>query len=138
VLLQVLPAFRAGAKGHEASPTEKVLVAATPARGSGATAPETAAGLRRTVAEFLPFLDRATVFASDPGDRRGARFHPLFAARPDRALGVGGVSTVSPIGNLFLAGCEVVPGLGVEGQFHAAWQAASAVERHLGSKNRPK
>lgn len=139
VLLQVLPAFRTGAKGHEASTTEKLLVAATPATGVGAAAPETTARLRRTVAEFLPFLDRATVLASDPGDRRGAHaFHPLFAGRPDRALGVGGVTTVSPIANLFVAGREVVPGLGVEGQFHAAWQAASAVERHLGSKNRPK
>lgn len=138
-LLQVLPAIRSGPKGHEASPTEKVLVAATPARGDGAAAPEAAARLRRTVAEFLPFLDRATLHAADPGDRRGAReFHPLFAERPDRALGVGGVTTVSPVGNLFLAGREVVPGLGVEGQFHAAWQAASAVERHLGAKNRPK
>ncbi|MEY2668416.1 MAG: hypothetical protein RJA59_1054, partial [Pseudomonadota bacterium] len=139
VLLQVLPAVRGGAKGNETSPTERLLLAATPATGAGADVPEAAARLRRGVAEFLPFLDRATVHASDPGDRRGARaFHPLFAARPDRALGVGGVATVSPIGNLFLAGREVVPGLGVEGQFHAAWQAASAVERHLGTKNRPK
>lgn len=139
VLLQVLPAFRTGPKGHEASATEKILVAATPAKGAGAPDAETTSRLRHAVAAFLPFLDQATVHASDPGDRRGARaFHPLFAARPDRALGVGGVSTLSPIGSLFLAGREVLPGLGVEGQFHAAWQAAAAVERHLGAKNRPK
>jgi hypothetical protein len=91
------------------------------------------------VAEHIPFLDRATLHESDPGNRSGARsFHPLFAVRPDRVLGVGGVTTNSPIGNLFLAGREVLPGLGVEGQFHAAWQAAAAIERHLGAKNRPK
>jgi phytoene dehydrogenase-like protein len=139
VLLQSLPAFRAGPRGHEASPTERVLVAATPARSGSDPDPEAAARLRSAVAEFLPFLDRATVYASDPGSRPGAgAFHPLLASRPDRRLGVGGVTTVSPIGNLFLAGREVLPGLGTEGQFHAAWQAAAAVERHLGSKNRPK
>ncbi len=139
VLLQVLPALRSGPKGHESSPGEKVLVAATPARGVGEADPEATSRLHRTVAEFLPFLDRATVHASDPGNRPGARaFHPLLAARPDRKLGVGGLTTTSPIGNLFLAGREVVPGLGTEGQFHAAWQAAAAVERHLGAKNRPK
>jgi hypothetical protein len=139
VLLQALPAHRAGPRGQEASPTERILVAATPVRGAGESAPDVAARLRRTVAEHVPFLDRAAVHQSDPGGRPGARpFHPLFAVRPDRALGVGGVSTVSPIGNLFLAGREVLPGLGVEGQFHAGWQAAAVVERHLGAKNRPK
>jgi len=139
VLLQTLPALRAGPKGLEASPGERTLVAATPIQGDGHGDPEVTARLRRTVAEFLPFLDRATIHASDPGTRPGARaFHPLLAARPDRALGVGGVSTISPVGNLFLAGREVLPGLGTEGQFHAAWQAAAAVERHLGTKNRPK
>ena len=139
VLLQVLPALRAGPKGQEASPTEKILVAATPLRGAGETASEAIGRLRRTVAEHIPFLDRATLHESDPGNRSGARtFHPLFAVRPDRVLGVGGVTTTSPIGNLFLAGREVLPGLGVEGQFHAARQAAAAVERHLGAKNRPK
>ena len=139
VLLQTLPALRAGPKGHEASPTEKILVAATPNRGDGAVDPDATDRLRRTVAEFLPFLDRATLHASDPGTRPGAlAFHPLLAVRSDRVLGVGGVSTVSPVGNLFLAGREVLPGLGTEGQFHSAWQAAAAVERQLGAKNRPK
>ena len=139
VLLQTLPALRAGPKGLEASPSERTLVAATPTHGTDEGDPDVTTRLRRTVAEFLPFLDRATVHASDPGNRPGARaFHPLLAARSDRTLGVGGVSTVSPVGNLFLAGREVLPGLGTEGQFHAAWQAAAAVERHLGAKNRPK
>jgi phytoene dehydrogenase-like protein len=138
VLLQTVPAALAGAKGHEASAGEKVLTAGM-AIDKGASSAEAAARLRRAVTEFLPFLDRATLHESAPGERAGAGgFHPLFAPRPDRALGVGGVSSATPISNLFLAGREVLPGLGFEGHFHAAWQAAHAVEMLLGSKPRPK
>jgi hypothetical protein len=138
VLLQTVPAVRAGAKGHEASAGEKVLTAGM-AVAEGAAPAESAARLRRAVAGFLPFLDRATLHRSATGERVAAGgFHPLFAARPDRALGVGGVSSASPIRNLFLAGREVLPGLGFEGHFQAAWQAAEAVETLLGSKPRPK
>jgi phytoene dehydrogenase-like protein len=138
VLVQTVPAARAGAKGLEASSGEKVVTAGM-AIATGASLAEAAARLRGAVAEFLPFLDRATLHESATGERGAAGgFHPLFAARPDRALGVGGVSSASPIPNLFLAGREVLPGLGVEGQFEAAWQAAQAVELLLGSKPRPK
>jgi phytoene dehydrogenase-like protein len=138
VLVQTIPAVRVGARGHEASSGEKVLTAGM-AIAKGASPAEAAARLRRSVAEFLPFLDRATLHESATGEREAAGgFHPLFAARPDRALGVGGGSSASPISNLFLAGREVLPGLGFEGQFEAAWQAARAVETLLGSKPRPK
>jgi phytoene dehydrogenase-like protein len=138
VLLQILPASRAGAKGHEVSPGEKVLTAGV-AVAEGVPAAGSASRLRRAVADFLPFLEKATLLESVSGERDGAGgFHPLLAPRPDRALGVGGVPCSTPIPNLFLAGREVVPGLGLEGQFHAALQAAQAVERLLGSKPRPK
>ncbi len=138
VLLQSLPALRAGPRGHEAGAGERVLSAATPRR---ADEPEGAAAgrLRQVVGEYLPFLERVAVLTSDPGSRPGGRaLHPIFPALPERALGVGGIPTGTPLGNLFLAGREVLPGLGFEGQFHAAWQAAAAVERHLGSRSRPK
>jgi hypothetical protein len=91
------------------------------------------------VAAYVPFLDRAVLHQSAPGEHGAARgVHPLFAHRPDRALGVGGASCRSPISNLFLAGREVLPGLGFEGQFLAALQAARAVETLLGTKPRPK
>ncbi len=139
VLLQALPAFRAGPKGHEASPTERLLVAGTPCPLGADALAGAVARIRRAVAGPVPFLDRATVHESEPGKRPGSlAFHPLLAARPDRVLGVGGASTSSPVATLFLAGREVLPGLGIEGQFHAAWQAAAAVERHLGTKARPK
>jgi hypothetical protein len=138
VLLQTVPAALAGAKGQEASAGEKVLTAGM-AIGNGASSAEAAAFLRRAVTEFFPFLDRATIHESVPGERAASGgFHPLFASRPDRALGVGGVSSATPISNLFLGGREVLPGLGFEGHFQAAWQAAHAVEMLLGSKPRPK
>jgi len=138
VLLQTFPAARAGAKGHEASPGEKVVTAGIAIAGGAAPA-ESARRLRLAMAEFLPFLDRARLHESVPGERgAGGAFHPLFAARSDRSLGVGGVPSASPISNLFLAGREVIPGLGFEGHFEAGWQAARAVEMHLGSKPRPK
>jgi len=37
----------------------------------------------------------------------------------------------------FLAGREVVPGLGIEGEFHAGLQAAAAAGRLLGAKGKP-
>ena len=112
VLVQTVPAFRAGAKGHEASSGEKVLTAGM-AIAKGASPAAAGARLRRAVAQFLPFLDRVTLHESATGERGAAAgFHPLFAARPDRAFGVGGASSASPISNLFLAGREVLPGLG--------------------------
>jgi phytoene dehydrogenase-like protein len=139
VLLQALPAVRGAAKGHETSPGERVLTAAIASPGGPEGDAAAMERLRRVVDLHLPFLDRATVLESEPGRRPAGRaFHPLLASTPERVLGIGAVPTRSPIGNLFLAGREVVPGLGTEGQFHAAWQAAHAIERHLGTKNRPK
>jgi hypothetical protein len=139
VLLQSLPAVRGAAKGHEPSPGERVLSAAIASAGGPEGDAAAMERLRRVVDLHLPFLERATVLESEPGRRAGGRaFHPLLPSTPERVLGVGAVATRSPVGNLFLAGREVVPGLGTEGQFHAAWQAALAVERHLGTKIRPK
>ena len=139
VLLQALPALRAGPKGPEASPTERVLVAATPVRGAGETTAEVirppSPDRRRAPALPRP-RHRPRVRPGHPA--RGARL-PSPLRRPTRSGARGRRGHhVSPIGNLFLAGREVLPGLGAEGQFHAAWQAAAAVERHLGAKNRPK
>jgi phytoene dehydrogenase-like protein len=137
-LLQVLPASRAAAKGHEPSPGERILTAGVVCTES-APPDGAVARLRSAVAEFVPFLDRATIHESVAGERPASRgFHPLFPSRPDRALGVGGLSCASPLSNFFLAGPEVVPGLGFEGQFQAAVQAAQAVEILLGAKPRPK
>jgi phytoene dehydrogenase-like protein len=138
LLLQSFPGQRPANVHGDPVGWARVLTAATPAPLDG-DVEALAADLRRSVAEFLPFLDRATLHESIPSTRPGgATFHPLLPERPDRVLGVGGVPTTCAISNLFFAGPEVLPGLGIEGQFHAARQAADAVEMHLGAKARPK
>ena len=73
-----------------------------------------------------------------PG-RRGTRLlaHPLYEMAPGRLLGVTGLPTRSAVRNLFFAGREVVPGLGLEGELHAGLQAAAAAEAWLGKKAKP-
>jgi hypothetical protein len=146
LLLQVLPALRSGKKGMaDPSPGERVLTAASffPADGAEGAPASRLAALRTAVAEFVPFLDRIVVHESMPPPRRGRReagtyVHPLFETRTQRSLGVGGLPTRAPLGNLFLAGRDVVPGLGLEGEFHAGIRAADEVEAALGRKKRPK
>ncbi|HEY6105533.1 MAG TPA: phytoene dehydrogenase, partial [Anaeromyxobacteraceae bacterium] len=85
----------------------------------------------QTVHQSVPLL-------AAPSERRGSRLmaHPLYEVRLPQALGVTGLPTRSPIKNLFFAGREVVPGLGIEGEFHAALQAAARVQDMLGKKER--
>jgi hypothetical protein len=61
--------------------------------------------------------------------------HPLYEADLDEALGVSGLQVKGPWKNLFFAGREVLPGLGVEGEFYAGIQAAGHVAAALGTKN---
>jgi hypothetical protein len=146
MLLQVLPALRSGKKGvADPSPDHRVLTAAAffAASGTRETPADRLTALRAAVAEFVPFLDRIVVHESMPPPRRGHReagtyVHPLFETRTPRSLGIGGLPTRSPLGNLFFAGRDVLPGLGVEGEFHAGLRAADEVERVLGRKKRPK
>ena len=150
ILLQVLPALRGSRKGLvEPSGHERVLTAGAfvPVRGreqEGELVAAEAARLRKAVGAFLPFFERHVVHESVPllaaeSGRRGSRLlaHPLYEVRPHRVLGVAGLPTRSAVKNLFFAGREVVPGLGLEGEFHAAAQAADAVEAWLGKKARP-
>ena len=54
----------------------------------------------------------------------------------DQTLGITGLPCRSPYKNLVFAGREVVPGLGLEGEFHAGLQAAAAAQELLGKKDR--
>jgi phytoene dehydrogenase-like protein len=149
VLLQVSPARRPAGKadGREAA---KVICAAAflPAairdQGEAALA-EWAGRVRASLADVLPFLDRHILLESLPllsalPGRRGSRLmpHPLYRAADPGALGITGLPARSPWKNLVFAGREVVPGLGVEGEFHAGLQAAAAAERLLGKSGRPR
>jgi phytoene dehydrogenase-like protein len=150
VLLQVLPAVpSAKGRGAEPSAGERVLAAGVvvPVRGREPDGEALSADVRRlreTVGQFLPFFDRHVVHESVPlvaadASRRGTRLlaHPLYEMAPGRLLGVTGLPTRSAVRNLFFAGREVVPGLGLEGELHAGLQAAAAAEAWLGKKAKP-
>ena len=60
---------------------------------------------------------------------------PLYQAELDATLGITGLPVRAPWKNAFFAGREVVPGLGLEGEFFAGIQAAGHVAANLGRKD---
>lgn len=85
-------------------------------------------------ADLMPFLDRHLVAISCPylarhGHGRGARLspHPLLETDLTPAYGVAVLPPRTPYKNLVLVGREVVPGLGLEGEFLAGRQGAQIV-----------
>jgi hypothetical protein len=146
VLVQVLPARREAKKGSaESVSDERVVCAATYVPEStwdddGASARQGAAWIRERIAAYLPFLDRHVLhesipsLAAGPERRRNTRgLHPVYASELDAHLGVTGVPSRA-LKNLVLAGREVMPGLGLEGEFQAGVQAAAAAQAILGKK----
>lgn len=148
LLVQVLPARRGARAGAtEPSAGERVVCAAAfvsaRSRDKGRDhVADLAARVRAALDDTIPFLGSHTVHESvpllaAPSERRGSRLmaHPLYQVELPQTLGVTGLPTRSPIKNLFFAGREVVPGLGIEGEFHAALQAAAQVQAMLGKKD---
>jgi hypothetical protein len=149
VFLQVLPARRdAGRKGTDKGPTaesvtdERVVCAAgfLPAHVRGREAIAAAAArIREAVADAIPFFERHLVAESTPvlAAPDGLNLppvHPLYETDLEETLGVTGLPVRGAWKNLFFAGREVVPGLGIEGEFFAGIQAAGHVAALLGSK----
>jgi hypothetical protein len=147
VLLQVFPARRDKGKGtSELVADERVLCAAAfvpaDARDHGDERfAALGAQIREAVADAVPFFERHLLRESlpvlaSPRERRGTRIlpHPLYEVTLEQALGVTGLPVRSPYKNLVFAGREVVPGLGIEGEFHAGVQAAAAAQELLGRK----
>jgi phytoene dehydrogenase-like protein len=92
------------------------------------------AELRQSAEEFLPFLDRYLLLESAPAmTQRPAgpppRVHPRFEIARSRSLGITGLSLRTPQRNLVRANREVLPGLGLEGEFLCGLRAAGLVER---------
>jgi len=146
-LLQVLPARRAPGKAAEKGEARVLCAAAfVPAvtRDLGEDHLLLLAGrMKAALGEVLPFFERHVVHQSLPAiaaarQRRGSRLmpHPLYEVDLPQTLGVTGLPTRSPWKNLLFAGREVVPGLGIEGEFHAGLQAAAAAGRLLGAKGK--
>ncbi|BDG08104.1 phytoene desaturase family protein [Anaeromyxobacter paludicola] len=144
VLLQVLPARKDTRRGQgEVVPDERVVCAAgfVPADARERGEPflrEVGEQVLAAISDAVPFFERHLVRQSVPAlaahDRRGSRLlpHPLYRVEGEQAFGVTGLQPRTPYKNLFFAGREVVPGLGLEGEFHAGVQAAQAVTGLLG------
>jgi len=83
----------------------------------------------KRVLRSAPYLDAAGV--------RGSRLmpHPLYSFEAEAFLGVTGLKQRTPAKNLLLAGREVLPGLGLEGEFLAGMRAARLVQEMLKKKN---
>jgi hypothetical protein len=147
VFLQVLPARRDGKKGAgDLAPNERVVCASAylPASTTGREELLAAAAqIRDGVADAIPFFERHLVAESipvlhaPPEYQQGVRLlaQPLYATDLDSTLGVTGLPVRAPWRNAFFAGREVVPGLGLEGEFFAGIQAAGHVAAALGRKD---
>ena len=146
VFLQVLPARRDTKKGEKGAAEmvadERVVCASgfigADAGRAGLEAAATA--LREAVADAIPFFERHLVAESAPlvaaPDRPDlSAVHPLYASDEDEPLGLAGLPVRSAWKNVFFAGREVIPGLGVEGEFYAGIQAAAHVAQLLGRKD---
>jgi phytoene dehydrogenase-like protein len=147
VFLQVLPARRDGKKGSADVVADERVVCASAflpaATASREELTKAAARIREAVADAIPFFERHLVSESVPvlnapaGLEEGVRLlaHPLYEAELDSTLGITGLPVRGPCKNLFFAGREVVPGLGIEGEFYAGIQAAAHVAAALGRKD---
>lgn len=146
VFMQVLPARRELKKGSaEVVTDERVVCASAYLPATMISRDElsaAAARIREAVADAIPFFERHLVSESAPalqpqdGAAAGAHrlSHPLYRTDLDTTLGVTALPVRGPWKNLFFAGHEVLPGLGIEGDFYAGLQAASHVAVALGRR----
>ncbi len=90
---------------------------------------------------LMPFTQARRVLRSAPyldaGGVRGSRLmpHPLYTFEAEAFLGVTGLKQRTPAKNIVLAGREVLPGLGLEGELLAGMRAARLVQEMLKKKN---
>ena len=80
--------------------------------------------------ESTPWVDAPHVVAGR------AEVAPLFQLSPEAWLGAVGLTTNSPWKRVLLAGRQILPGLGFEGEVLAAQRAVKMVETSL-KKNDP-
>ena len=91
---------------------------------------------------LMPFTREKRVLSSAPyldaGEVRGSRLmpHPLYSFEAEAFLGITGLKQRTPAKNILLAGREVLPGLGLEGELLAGMRAARLVQE-MGKKKNP-
>ena len=137
VLLEVLPAR----KGDKEVAGERVLAAAAYVSNAEHDAgedrfKELAARISETALSACPFVEpfvigRSTPYLEAKNVRQRLTFHPLLEVADEKFLGFGGLPHRTSCKNLFLANREVVPGLGLEGEFMAGVRAATLVQEAL-------
>lgn len=143
VLIEVAPAR----KGGKEVAGEKVLSAAAfvPYHGEHSNSDDRLLALAKRIAEaaleIAPFAAPHIVARSAPvldaRNLKGTRllYHPLLEVEAERCLGVTGLPHRTPCKNLVLGSREVLPGLGLEGEFLAGSRAASLVQELLKKHN---
>ena len=135
LFVQLHPAMREGkpVEGHVVLQLSQQVPSQTLTLGDeGLT--KLRAELRQSAEEFLPFIDRYLLLESVPAMKQRPagpppRMHPRFEIARARALGITGLTLRTPLRNLVRASREVLPGLGVEGEFLCGLRAATLVER---------
>lgn len=85
------------------------------------------------ISRLIPFLEEG-----DPEQVRVDVDHPLYQPELDHQTGLTGVPCRTGVRNVLLAGPAVLPGLGVEGAYLTALQAADAVESAVSGTKHPK
>ena len=138
VLLEVAPARKAG----KDVPGERVLCAAAfVAHNEHSNSDERLEAIGKRVeaiaADVAPFVGQHVVLRSLPHlharNLKGTRlhYHPLMEVDAPHVLGVTGLPHRTSCKNLFLSSREVVPGLGLEGEFLASQRATTLVQEIL-------
>lgn len=114
--------------------------AVTSVRAHAETSEELEAIMRARILRLVPFLEdghpaRVTVGGSA---KRQILTHPLYDPTLDTELGLTGVPMRTDHKRVFLAGPAVLPGLGSEGAYLSALQAADACDTIQNKKKHPK
>lgn len=140
MLVQVFGTRRVGAKNEDESLRTICAAAFVPASARDIGDPhlqKLADRISSHLTTLIPFADQHRILVSipylHPGEVRGARLlpHPLISVESESVLGITGVPQITPVKNLFLANREVLPGLGLEGEFLAGIRAARLVQDML-------
>jgi len=139
----------------ETDPDLEVLSVATRVRRADVVhSPELFAGIKRTIHKrvqaLVPFLDDHLVDTSLPvdtaawdlepsaGPHGGRRVDPWdvhpFYSHDEAQLGVGGRSPRTALKNLVHCGCDVLPGLGLEGEYATGLVAADTLAEVAGKQ----
>jgi hypothetical protein len=88
---------------------------------------------KAAAAEFFPFLVPHLILESSYQVQNPNRawLHPEIEVAVPQQLGVTGLPARTPYRNLALAGPEVLPGLGLEGQFLTGARVARLVQQSI-------